>query len=93
MPEVRNFTQGAPPEKQNEAGMFQAAIHQITCPCGIALHVRNGRAGCLICERVYTVTIGARPMTPAEQRIAAAHLRGERLPAEEPTVTQKEGLR
>ena len=34
-------------------------------------------------------------MTPAEQRIAAAHLRGERLPVEdlEPTVTQKEGLK
>ena len=32
-------------------------------------------------------------MTPAEKRIAAAQLLGERLPVEEPTVTQMEGLR
>ena len=70
-----------------------AAVHQITCPCGRILHVCSGSASCPTCEAVYRVAVERRVMTPAEQRIAAAHLRGERLPAEEPTVTVKEGLR
>ena len=68
-------------------------IHQMTCKCGWIMAIHDGTANCPTCQVVYHVSIGARPMTPAEQRIAAAHLRGERLPVEEPTVTQKEGLR
>lgn len=69
------------------------AVHQLTCACGWIMAVSAGTASCPTCHVVYHVLIGARPMTPAEQRVAAAHLRGERLPVEEPTVTQKEGLR
>ena len=70
-------------------------IQHLTCPCGRILHVRSGSASCPTCEAVYRVAVECRVMTPAEQRIAAAHLRGERLPVEdlEPTVTQKEGLK
>ena len=39
------------------------------------------------------IRVLSREMTPAEKRIAAAHLRGGRLPIEEPTVTTQEGLR
>lgn len=67
--------------------------HQLTCTCGRILHVRNGAAGCLTCEIIYFVTVRSLPMVPAEKRIAAAHLRGERLPAPEPTVTAQEGLK
>lgn len=70
-----------------------AAVHQLTCACGRILTVRSGSASCPTCEAVYRVAVECRPMTPAEQRVAAAHLRGERLATEEPTVTQKEGLR
>lgn len=88
MPEVRNFAQGAAGKQQNQPGMFQ-----LTCSCRRILVVQMGTANCPTCERVYQISITDRPMTPAEQRVAAAHLRGERLPIEEPTVTQKEGLR
>ncbi len=67
--------------------------HQLTCKCGWIMAVAGGSANCPTCQVIYHVTVAARPMTPAEQRIAAAHLRGERLPIEEPTVTQIEGLR
>lgn len=70
-----------------------ATVHQLTCRCGWIMAVASGSANCPTCQVVYRVTVAARPMTPAEQRIAAAHLRGERLPVEERTVTQKEGLR
>lgn len=72
--------------------MTAPAVHQLTCKCGWIMAVHDGAANCPTCKVVYHVLIGARPMTPAEQRIAAAHLRGERLPAEEPTVTAKENL-
>ena len=73
--------------------MTSPAVHHLTCKCGWIMAVAGGTANCPTCQVVYQVTVSSRPMTPAEQRIAAAHLRGERLPAEEPTVTQKEGLR
>ena len=50
-------------------------------------------ATCPTCEIVYSAAVTYREMTPTEKRIAAAHLQGERLPTEEPTVTTQEGLR
>ena len=73
--------------------MTTPSVHQLTCPCGWIMAVHRGSANCPTCGVVYQVSVAARPMTPAEQRIAAAHLRGERIPVAEPTVTQKEGLR
>lgn len=68
-------------------------IHHITCRCRRILHVRDGVAACPSCQVVYSVSVTSRPMTPAEQAVAAAQLRGERLPEPEPTVTAMEGLR
>ena len=68
-------------------------IHHLTCTCRRILHVRAGSAACPSCQVVYSVTVTSRPMTPAEQAVAAAQLRGERLPEPEPTVTAMEGLR
>lgn len=79
--------------ERDDAAMTSPTVQQLTCPCGIALHVRSGTTACLICERVYTVTVEDRPMTGPEKRIAAAHLRGERLPEPEPTITAIERLR
>ena len=73
--------------------MTAPAVHQLTCACGWIMAVSAGAANCPTCQVIYRVSVSARPMTPAEQRIAAAHLRGERLPVEEPTVTAREGLR
>ena len=73
--------------------MTAPSVHQLTCKCGWIMAVHRGSANCPTCGVVYQVTVAARPMTQAEQRIAAAHLRGERLPEPEPTVTQIEGLR
>lgn len=69
------------------------AVHQLTCQCGWIMAVTNGAASCPTCQVVYRVSVAARPMTPTEQRIAAAHLRGERLPTPEPTITAIERLR
>lgn len=73
--------------------MTSPSIHQLTCKCGWIMAVSGGDANCPTCRMIYRVSVEGRAMTPAEQRIAAAHLRGERLPTPEPTVTQKEGLR
>ena len=68
------------------------AVHQLTCQCGWIMAVSAGTANCPTCQVIYRVSVASRPMTPAEQRVAAAHLRGERLPTPEPTVTAKENL-
>lgn len=88
MPEVRDSGATTPGEKQNQPGMFQ-----LTCTCRRVLVVLMGMATCPTCRLVHQASVSSRPMTEAEKRIAGAHLRGERLPVAEPTVTQKEGLR
>jgi hypothetical protein len=67
--------------------------HHLTCNCGRVLHVRTCCAACPTCQIVYRITIISRPMTAPERAVAAAQLRGERLPEPEPTVTAMEGLR
>lgn len=67
--------------------------HHLTCNCGRVLHVRNRQAACPTCQMVYSVAVTSRSMTPDERVLAAAQLRGERLPEPEPTVTAMEGLR
>jgi len=67
--------------------------HHLTCNCGRVLHVRNRQAACPTCQMVYYVAVSCRGMSGAEKRLAAAQLRGERLPEPEPTVTAMEGLR
>lgn len=67
-------------------------IQHLTCRCRRVLHVREGRAACPTCGLKFLVIVECRPMSEAEQAIAAAQLRGERLPEPEPTVTAKEGL-
>jgi len=73
--------------------MMTPSVHQLACGCGWIMAVSAGTASCPTCQVIYRVSVAARPMTPTEQRVAAAHLRGERLPDEEPTVTAREGLR
>lgn len=68
-------------------------IQHLTCPCGWIATVNRGSAACPSCQMVYSVTVTSRPMTPAEQAVAAAQLRGERLPEAEPTITAIEELR
>ena len=73
--------------------MTAPSVHQLTCKCGWIMAVHRGSANCPTCGVVYQVTVAARPMTEAETRIAAAHLRGEWLPEPEPTITATERLR
>lgn len=73
--------------------MTPPSVHQLTCPCGWIMAVHRGSANCPTCGVVYQITVTTRPMSEGEKRIAAAHLRGERLPVAEPTVTTQEGLR
>ena len=55
----------------------------LRCSCGLVLHVRNGHALCLDCKVVHRVTIITTSTAPAAQMETP----------EEPTITQKEGLR
>jgi hypothetical protein len=59
-----------------------ANVFQISCGCKRVLHVRLGRAECAICQMAYAVRVDSwsiRAEDPAP-------------PAEEPTISAKEGL-
>ena len=57
-------------------------VFQLSCRCGRILVVANGRATCTLCQLAYAV------------RVESWSIRAEdpAPPAEEPTITSREGL-